>query len=234
MGDPVDKINSPIVQPVAQIYYEVTGRGGGIFFTMAAYIILNFGAVSAMQSGYRTIWAYSRDGMLPLSSIWYKMDRHTNTPIHAVWLFVTCCLLLNLVALGSYTAIAAVFNLTAITLDWGYCIPIICKLAYGKFERGPFHLGRVSIIINCWAVLWTLFVTIIYVQPTIRPVTTQNVSLSFPSLLSSKLIYQSPDELRLCPHRCSCDLCNSLLVCRRSVLLQWSPSAYPHSLCQRG
>lgn len=195
MGDPLDKINSPVVQPVAQIFYEVMGRGGGIFFTVAAYIVLNFGAMSAIQAGSRTIWAFSRDGMLPLSRVWYKIDKRTDTPIYAVCLLTVCCLLISLIALGSYTAIAAIFSLTAIALDWSYCIPIICKLAFGKFKRGPFHLAWASTPINCCAVVWTIFVTIIFIQPTIRPVTARNVSPALffppPSLL--------PPSSTLCP-----------------------------------
>ena len=175
MGDPLDKLQSPVVQPVAQIFYEVIGRQGGIFFTVCAYIVLNFTAMTAIQAGSRTIWAYSRDEMLPFSRVWYKIWKRTDTPVYSVWLFTISCVLINLIGLGSYTAIAAIFNLTAIALDWSYCIPIICKLAYGKFERGPFHLGWASAAINVWAVVWTTFVTIIYVQPTIRPVTAENV-----------------------------------------------------------
>ncbi|KAL9127153.1 MAG: hypothetical protein Q9217_003923 [Psora testacea] len=175
-GDPLDKLQSPVVQPVAQIFYEVIGRGGGIFFTVCAYIVLNFTAMTAIQAGSRTIWAYARDEMLPLSRVWYKINKTTGTPLYSVWLFIICCLLINLIGLGSYTAIAAIFNLTAIALDWSYCIPIICKMAYGKFEPGPFHLGWASMWINAWAVIWTFFVTIIYVQPTIRPVTKENMN----------------------------------------------------------
>ena len=86
-----------------------------------------------------------------------------------------CCAIINLIGLGSYTAIAAIFNLTAIALDWSYCIPILCKMIFGKFEPGPWHLGKASFIINLWAVAWTLFVSIIFVLPTILPVTAENV-----------------------------------------------------------
>ena len=121
--------------------------------------------------------------MLPFSPLWYKIWKKTDTPVNAVWLFTTCCVLINLIGLGSYTAISAIFNLTAIALDWSYTIPIICKMYYGKFERGPFHLGWASVWINGWAVVWTTFVTIIYVQPTILPVTPQDVGLTFPFCL---------------------------------------------------
>lgn len=116
--------------------------------------------------------------MLPLSRVWYKINRTTQTPLHSVWLFVIVCIIINLIGLGSYTAIAAIFSLTAIALDWSYCIPILCKMIYGKFEPGPFHLGKASFWINLYAVLWTLFVSIIFVLPSVLPVTPQNVSFS--------------------------------------------------------
>lgn len=175
MGDPAPLLESPIAQPVAQIFYNVIGKGGGIFFTVSAFIVLNFTAMTAIQAGSRTIWAFARDELLPGSRIWYKVNKRTNTPLYSVWLFCFLCVAINLIGLGSYTAISAIFNLTAIALDWSYCIPIICKLLGNRFERGPFHLGKFSAPINLWACVWTTFVTIIYVFPTIRPVTAENV-----------------------------------------------------------
>jgi amino acid permease (GABA permease) len=177
-GNIADDLASPIYQPAAQIFYNVLGRQAGTFFTVCALIILNFTGITAIQSGARTVWAFSRDEMLPFSSVWYKINKITTTPLNAVWIFVTICCLINLVGLGSYAAIAAIFSLTAIALDWSYCIPVICKLLYGRFEPGPFHLGRASFWVNIWAVIWTIFVSIIFVLPTIRPVTPQNVSLT--------------------------------------------------------
>jgi amino acid transporter len=39
MGDPAEILASPIAQPVAQIYYNVLGKAGGIFYTVCAVII---------------------------------------------------------------------------------------------------------------------------------------------------------------------------------------------------
>ncbi|KAI9815939.1 MAG: hypothetical protein M1827_001931 [Pycnora praestabilis] len=176
-GDIVNStLENPIDQPVAFIFYTVIGRPGGVFFTVAAFIILNFTAMTAIQAGARTVWAYSRDELLPLSRVWFKINKKTNTPLYSVWVFTIICILINLIGLGSYAAIAAIFNLTAIALDWSYCIPIICKMAFGKFEPGPFHLGKAGFWINAWAVVWTLFVSIIFILPTIRPVTKENMN----------------------------------------------------------
>jgi amino acid transporter len=50
MGDPAEILLSPIVQPVAQIFYNSLGKGGGIFFTVCGFIIIKFVCFTAMVS----------------------------------------------------------------------------------------------------------------------------------------------------------------------------------------
>lgn len=167
---------SPVAQPAAQIFYNVLGPAGGIAFTVFAFIVLNFTGMTGMQAGARTFWALSRDELVPASKIWYKINRRTQTPVYSVWLLVFWCIAINLIGLGSYTAIAAIFNVTAIALDWSYMIPVICKMCNNKFEPGPYNLGRWGWWINLYAALWTTFVTVIFVLPTILPVTPDNMN----------------------------------------------------------
>lgn len=176
MGDPAAILASDIEQPVVQIFYNVMGKGPAIFFAVAAFLIMNFVCITALQAGSRTIWAFSRDSMLPGSTIWYKIWKPTSTPVLAVWLYATLCVLINLIGLGSYITISAIFNTCAIALDWSYCIPILCKLYGGRFEKGPWNLGRASTYLNLWACCWTAFVSVIFFFPTTRPVTADNVS----------------------------------------------------------
>ncbi|RDW92289.1 putative amino acid permease 2 (AAP-2) [Coleophoma crateriformis] len=161
---------SVTLQPVGQLFYNSLGKGGGIFFTVCGFIIIKFVCFTAMQSLSRTVFAFSRDRLLPFSHFWTKIEPHTGTPLTAVWISVFWCIAINLIGLGSYAAISGVFNICAIALDWSYCIPIFCKLAFGNFEPGPWHLGKFSWFINAWACTWTLFVTIIFLLPTARPV----------------------------------------------------------------
>lgn len=125
------------------------------------------------------MWAFSRDGLLPGSRIWTKIDRFTQIPLFAVWLCVVLIILINLIGLGSYIAIVGVFNVTAIALDWSFIIPIICKLRYGRFKPGPWHLGRASVWVNWYACLWTTLTTVIFILPTVRPVLAKNVGEAF-------------------------------------------------------
>lgn len=203
MGDPAVILASPIGQPVAQIFYNVTGKAGGIFFTLAAVLIISFSSIAGIQSTSRTVWAFSRDMMLPWSQVWYKLNATTGIPLFAVCLCAFTVIALDLIGLGSYVTISAIFNTCAICLDISYSIPIACKLLFGKFERGPWHLGAFSFWINLCAVLWTLFVSIIFCLPTFRPVTALNVnstqtSMSFPLLLISEYRWIMP-RLLLAP-----------------------------------
>jgi amino acid permease (GABA permease) len=180
MGDPVEILASPIGQPVVQIFYNVMGKGPAIFFAVCAFIVMNFVCITALQAGSRTLWSFSRDEMIPGSKVWYKIWPRTDTPVLAVWFYTFMCVAINLIGLGSYITIAAIFNLCAIALDWSYCIPIICKLAFGRFEPGPWNLGKASPFINIWACAWTSFVSVIFLFPTFRPVEPNNVSSPLP------------------------------------------------------
>ena len=113
---------------------------------------------------------------MPFSKVWTQILPMTGTPISAVWISVALCIAINLIGLGSYTAISGVFNVCAIALDWSYCIPIACKLGFGKFEPGPWHMGKFSTAVNAWACIWTVFVSIIFILPTERPVTALNMN----------------------------------------------------------
>ncbi|KAL8772975.1 MAG: hypothetical protein Q9209_001995 [Squamulea sp. 1 TL-2023] len=181
MGDMASILESPVAQPVAQIFYNVLGKSGGIFYTICAFFIIKFVTFTAMQALARTVFAFSRDRLIPLSSVWVRINPVTQTPIYAVWICVFWAIAINLIGLGSYAAIAGVFATTAIALDWSYCIPIVCKMVFGQFEPGPWHMGKLSWWVNAYAVLWTLFASIIFILPTVRPVSgeTMNYAIAF-------------------------------------------------------
>lgn len=190
MGDPAIILASPVQQPVAQIFYNVGGKSFGIVFTVCAFIIIKFVCFTAMQALGRTVFAFSRDKLLPFSNVWTKIMPLTGTPILAVWISVFWCIAINLIGLGSYTAIAGVFNVCAIALDWSYCIPIFCKLVFGNFQPGPWNMGKYGYAVNVYACLWTLFVTVIFIMPTAIPVAAETVSHNItPSNRASTDVY---------------------------------------------
>ncbi|KAL8898288.1 MAG: hypothetical protein Q9192_002152 [Flavoplaca navasiana] len=200
MGDRASILESPVEQPVAQIFHNVLGKPGGIFYTVCAFVIIKFVTFTGMVGGYdfyptlqlwltlwlqqslgRTLFAFSRDRLVPFSHTWVQIHPTTQTPLHAIWICVFGAIVINLVGLGSYAAIVGVFATTAIALDWSYCIPIACKMLFGRFEPGSWHMGRFSWWVNAYAVAWTLFASIIFILPTTRPVSgdTMNYAIAF-------------------------------------------------------
>lgn len=113
----------------------------------AMTIVASFCMGSAsMLAASRVTWAYSRDGVFPLSKYWKIVNKKTTTPINAVWInFIVGELLLLLIFAGS-TAIGAVFSVGGISGFVSFTIPTILKITYSRktFVPGPWHLGKLS------------------------------------------------------------------------------------------
>ena len=112
-----------------------------------------------------------------------KMSEATKTPLRAVWLATFTSVLPGLLDLASPIAANAVFSLTAMALDLSYIIPIALKQIYKNhpevmFKPGPFYMGDgiLGRFCNTMCIFWTLFVTVIFSIPTVKPVTAQNMN----------------------------------------------------------
>ena len=73
---------------------------------------------------------------------------------------------------------------SAIALDWSYIIPIMCKIFSNRFVPGPWHMGKYSKIVNAWACIWTIFVSIIFVCPTVYPVAADTMNYTIVILVA--------------------------------------------------
>ena len=137
---------------------------------------MNFTVISGIQASSRTIFSYARDELIPFSHIWSRISPRSQTPLAAVWILTLLVILVSLIALVSQTAISAIFNICAVASNLSCLVPIVSKLAYGKFRRGPFYLGRWSAVVNVVAIAWNLLMGVIFMLPTELPVTPANVS----------------------------------------------------------
>lgn len=110
---------------------------------------------------------------------WSKVSPHTHTPINSVWLVVVCCIALNCIGIGSQQTAIAIFNITAPALDLSYVAVIFARMWYSsemKFVDGPFTLGKWGRPINCIAIVWVTFISVVLFFPSIRPITPANMN----------------------------------------------------------
>ncbi|WP_329585251.1 amino acid permease [Kitasatospora sp. NBC_01250] len=169
------EVNSPTGEPPAQIFLDAIGRNGAEFLLVIVIGAQFFCGMASVTANSRMVYAFSRDGALPGSRLWHRIDPRTQTPNNAIWLGTGGAFLLGLPALWNTTAFAAVTSVSVIGLYLAYVIPVYLRLRQGEaFQRGPWHLGRWSRPIGIAAVGWTALITVLFMLPTLSPITVKN------------------------------------------------------------
>jgi amino acid permease (GABA permease) len=158
--------------PPAQIFIDAVGSTGGKLLLLIAIGAQLFCGMASVTANSRMIYAFSRDGALPGSAFWHRINPRTRTPTNAIWLAAGGAFLLGLPYLWNVTAYAAVTSIAVIGLYIAYVLPTFLRLRQGdSFERGPWHLGRWSKPIGTIAVLWVAFITVLFMLPAVSPIT---------------------------------------------------------------
>lgn len=143
-------LSSSLGQPWAAYLLQVMPKKMAMAI-LALTIICGFSMGQAgMVSGSRVSFAYSRDGCLPGSHLWSRVNKHTQTPVNAVWFNVTIGLCLSLLIFGGPLAVGALFSVSAIAAYVSFTIPIFIRVFFvrNRFRRGPWHLGKFGIPIG--------------------------------------------------------------------------------------
>jgi amino acid permease (GABA permease) len=160
--------------PPAQIFIDAVGETGGKLLLLIAIGAQLFCGMASVTANSRMIFAFSRDGALPGSAFWHRINGRTRTPTNAIWLAAGGAFLLGLPYLWNVTAYAAVTSIAVIGLYIAYVLPTFLRLRQGEdFEPGPWHLGRWSRPIGIIAVAWVAFITVLFMLPQVSPVTAE-------------------------------------------------------------
>jgi amino acid permease (GABA permease) len=161
---------STAVTPAAQIFIDAVGHNLGLFLLFIVVGAQFYCGMSSVTANSRMIYAFSRDGAVPGSQFWHKINPRTRTPTNSIWFAAVGAFILGLPYLWSPVAYAAVTSIAVIGLYIAYGIPILLRLLAGeKFQRGPWHLGRWSYIVGWIAVVWIVFIAILFVLPQVSP-----------------------------------------------------------------
>jgi amino acid transporter len=174
----------------AVIFIDAIGKTGAALLLLIVIGAQFYCGMSSVTANSRMIYAFSRDGAVPGSQFWHKVNPRTRTPTNSIWFAAVGAFLLGLPYLWNPTAYAAVTSIAVIGLYIAYGIPILLRLIAGsRFQRGPWHLGRWSRPIGIIAVLWIAFIAILFVLPQAAPGNTLATFNYAPVAVAAVLIY---------------------------------------------
>ncbi|KAI0077673.1 APC amino acid permease [Panus rudis PR-1116 ss-1] len=161
-----DIMDSPIGQPMAQIFFNSFGQKGTLAVWAIVVIVQYMMGSSMVLAASRQTFAFSRDGALPFSSWLYRMNSFTKTPVNTVWFVCILAAFLGLLAFAGASAINAIFSLSVTALYVAYAIPIAARfLGQNAFQPGPFSLGWFSAPCAFLAVAWMIFMGVVFLFP---------------------------------------------------------------------
>ena len=150
-----------------------TALGGGFAFKLVMFISTAgqlFCVTACLTSCSRMMFAFSRDGAVPGSKTWRKVDSK-GTPLNAVLISSVLGVLLTLPALwksptGAPTAFYAVVSVCVISLYLAFMIPIYLRLKMGdKFVAGEWTNGGKYKWMNLIAVLEIVIISVYFILP---------------------------------------------------------------------
>ncbi|KAL8537414.1 hypothetical protein ACS0TY_012523 [Phlomoides rotata] len=167
---------------IAEIFYRAfksrygNGAGGIICLSIVAVAIF-FCGMSSITSNSRMAYAFSRDGAMPFSKFWHKVNKQ-EVPINAVWLSAVIAFCMALTSLGSLVAFQVMVSIATIGLYIAYALPIFLRvtLARQSFTPGPFNLGRYGVVLGWIAVLWVATISVLFSLPVEYPITKETLN----------------------------------------------------------
>jgi choline transport protein len=140
----VNSVISSTAGPILQIFYDATNnRAGSICLLMFPLICLLFATTSIMTTSSRMTYAFARDGGLPFSRIFAKVNMKLDVPINALYLTTILVVIFGCIFLGSSSAFNAIVSASVVALGITYAAPPAINVLRGRKmlpETRPFKL----------------------------------------------------------------------------------------------
>jgi amino acid transporter len=170
-GDPF------LVNAAPRLISSAVGDATAKFLVFIAIVAQFFCGMASVTANSRMIYAFSRDGALPGSKHWHKINPKTRTPTNSIWLGVALSAIVGATSLyvrgegaGRYsTAFFAMTGICVIGLYIAYAIPIYLRITNPDFQTGPWHLKGKHKLVGWTAIGWIAFITVLFFAPLFRP-----------------------------------------------------------------
>ena len=162
-----------LVNAAPRLISSAVGSATAKFLVFIAIVGQFFCGMASVTANSRMIYAFSRDGALPGSRFWHKINPKTRTPTNSVWLGVVLSAIVGLLSIyqkGGYsTAFFALTGICVIGLYISYAIPIYLRLTNPDFVPGPWNLKGYHKLVGWASLVWIGFITILFFAPLFWP-----------------------------------------------------------------
>jgi len=158
--------------PIAQLYFDAVGKNLTLMCLTVIVLAQFMASVTAFTASSRLFYALGRDNAMPFKRHFMALNRF-QAPYVGVWISVFVGCVISCAYIGSVIAFNAILSSAAIAVMLSYLQPIIIRVFWPSAlsERGPFTLGRWSWAINFVSLLFGVFICVLFILPTSRPVT---------------------------------------------------------------
>jgi amino acid permease (GABA permease) len=166
-------------QPVPTIIKSAIGSSGGAIGLLMPLIVLAIlCGISCTTAASRCTWAFARDGAIPGSQWWVKVNPKLEVPLNAMMLSMAVQLILGLLYFGSTAAFNAFSGVGVICLTASYAVPIAISFATGRkqIKKGNFYQGKLGAFCNVVALAWSALAMPLFCMPSYLPVTAETVN----------------------------------------------------------
>ena len=171
-------------QPIGLIFKTVTGSAAGGFGLLFLILgILFFAGVGALTAASRCTYAFARDGAIPGSKIWARVDKRLNVPLMGILLSTAVDCLLGCIYFGSTAAFNSFTGVATICLSTSYGLPILVSLIRGReaVKHSTYSLGKFGYAINVLTVVWICLAVVLFCMPVAIPV--EPTSMNYASVV---------------------------------------------------
>lgn len=156
-------------QPIGLIFKIATGSAAGGFGLL--FLVLGiwlFAGVGALTASSRCTYAFARDGAIPGSGLWSRVNERWGIPFWALTLSAVVDCLLGLIYFGSSAAFSSFTGVATICLSTSYGLPILVSVCQRRrlLEHASFSLGKFGMVINITTLCWIMLSVVLFCMPT--------------------------------------------------------------------
>ncbi|KAK7417757.1 hypothetical protein QQX98_004413 [Neonectria punicea] len=160
-------LDGPTGLPFMDLLKQTVGLKGGTVL-LSLFIMNGLGqGVSIVTTASRLTWGFARDGGIPWSNYFAKVDETWKVPVRALWLQGGIIALVGVLYTFASTVLEAITSVSTIALTMSYGMPILVLLLTGrdKLPPGEFSLGRFGPVINWISVVYCAITTVFFFFP---------------------------------------------------------------------